>query len=452
MKTLKLLVASLASLIFLTGCGSDKIVFEGKIIGYNGEYTEFFLLNPEGEGFIEVPFEINEDGTFSAEIDFPKSEFDARLFVDKFMFCTCVEQGQRYYAEFDITEEGIETNFRFIGNGAAENEFTRDYWSTFGFDYLFIDTISNAKDFASYKELVKNAADSLIKRLEEIGNDGLTEYYSSLIREAENRYSHYYPYIYLTEYNEIPEDQAYQEFLASGWSEGYTDEDFSKLLNGISSVVSSMKLDLLKAIQIAEKTSEIETWNHFLMTSLLINRLQLSGPEGMSDAYKYYRSVVTDENFINQIAPKYESVAKFIKGAPALDIEMSDISGNVFRLSEFKGKALYIDFWASWCKPCCEEIPHLQKIVNELGCDRDIEVISISIDEDDRSWKKRLEEENPTWKQYIATSAGLKTISDEYQISSIPRFVLIDKNGNIITVNAPRPSDLNVDSMKELLK
>ena len=96
MKTLKLLVASLASLIFLTGCGSDKIVFEGKIIGYNGEYTEFFLLNPEGEGFIEVPFEINEDGTFSAEIDFPKSEFDARLFVDKFMFCTCVEQGQKY--------------------------------------------------------------------------------------------------------------------------------------------------------------------------------------------------------------------------------------------------------------------------------------------------------------------------------------------------------------------
>lgn len=452
MKTLRFFILSLAALVLLMGCENDKITFEGRIIGYNGEFTEFFLVDHSGEGYIEVPFDINEDGTFSAEIEFPQSEFDARLFVDKFMFCTCVEQGQKYYAEFDITEEGVETNFRFIGNGEAENEFTRDYWSTFGFDYGFIENIGPAGNFAEYKAMVTESADGLRARLEKIGNKGLTDFYLPYINEAEGRYSMYYPYIYLSENGEIPQDKDYEDFVASGYFDGYTDEQFSKLFNGVSSVVSGMDMDLLKAIKIAEKTSTNENWNHFLMTSILINRLQYMGPNGMEDAYEYYRSVVTNEGYISQIAPNYEGASKLAEGAAAPEIEFADMTGNTLKLTDFKGKALYIDFWASWCKPCCEELPYLQKLVDELGDDKDVRVISISIDEDERSWKKRLEEENPTWPQYIATSAGQKTIAEDYQISSIPRFVLLDKDGNIITVNAERPSVLTVSSLKEMIR
>lgn len=452
MKTLRFFILSLAALVLLMGCENDKITFEGRIIGYNGEFTEFFLVDHSGEGYIEVPFDINEDGTFSAEIEFPQSEFDARLFVDKFMFCTCVEQGQKYYAEFDITEDGVETNFRFIGNGAAENEFTRDYWSTFGFDYGFIESMGPAKDFATYKTLVKKSADKFRSRLDEIGNAGLKDFYLPYIEKAEGRYSMYYPYLYLSQNGEIPQDEGYEEFLKSGYFDGYTDDQFSEVFNGVSTVVSGMDMDLLKAMKIAEKTSAIENWNHFLMTSILINRLQMMGPDGMDEAYKYYRSVVTNEGYINQIAPDYESASKLSKGAEAPEIEIADLDGKTFRLSDFKGKALYIDFWASWCKPCCEELPYLQKLVDELGDDKDVRVISISIDEDERSWKKRLEEENPTWPQYIATSTGQKTIAEDYQISSIPRFVLLDKDGNIITVNAERPSVLTVSSLKEMIR
>lgn len=452
MKSIKYFIASLAAVLLLAGCADDKVIFEGKIIGYNGEYTEFFLVDPEGEGYIEVPFEINEDGTFSAELEFARSEFDARLFIDKFMFCTCVEQGQKYYAEFDITEEGVETNFRFIGNGAAENEFTRDYWSSFGFDYAFLENFGSADDFASYQVKVRETADAFRNRLDEIGNPGFKEYYSELLDVAEGKYSMYFPYLYLSDKGEIPQDEKFEEFIASGYFDGYTDEQFSELFNRISSVVSCLPMDLGKAMKIAERTCGKESWNHFLMTSILINRLQMMGPDGMEEAYRYYRSVVTDEGYINQIAPDYEAASRLAEGSVAPDIELSDIDGKTFKLSDFKGKALYIDFWASWCKPCCEEIPYLQKVVTALGNDKDVRVISISIDEDDRSWKKRLEEENPTWPQYIATEAGLKTISDEYQISSIPRFVLLDKEGKIITVNAERPSSLTAESLRELVR
>ena len=451
MKSIRTLIATLAAAMLLASCQGDKVVFEGKIIGYNGEYTEFFLVNPEGEGYIEVPFDINPDGTFSAELEFARSEFDARLFIDKFMFCTCVEQGQKYYAEFDITQEGVETNFRFIGNGASENEFTRDYWSTFGFDYAFLENAAEVKDFAAYMAMVNSTADNFKARMEEMGNEGFTEYYTAIIDEAVGRYSLYFPYLYLSQTGQMPQDKEYEDFLASGYFEGYTDEQFSTLFNRVSSVVSGLDLDLCKALKIAEKTSENTNWNHFLMTSILINRLQVMGPDGMEEAYGYYRSVVTEEGYVNQIAPNYEAATCLASGAQAPQIEMEDADGKKFTLADFKGKALYIDFWASWCKPCCEEIPYLQKIVTELGADKDIQVISISIDEDSRSWKKRLEEENPTWPQYIATEAGLKAGSEQYQINGIPRFILLDRQGRIITVNAPRPSTLTAQSLKELL-
>ena len=64
------------------------------------------------------------------------------------------------------------------------------------------------------------------------------------------------------------------------------------------------------------------------MTSILINRLQVMGPDGMDEAYKYYRSVVTEEGYVNQIAPSYEAASKLAAGAQAPEIEFEDLDGD----------------------------------------------------------------------------------------------------------------------------
>ena len=75
---------------------------------------------------------------------------------------------------------------------------------------------------------------------------------------------------------------------------------------------------------------------------------------------------------------------------PIVYIVKLDIDGKTYTLSDFNGKALYVDMWASWCGPCCEEIPYLAELYEELGPDSDIQCISISIDEGRQDWLDKL--------------------------------------------------------------
>lgn len=123
-------------------------------------------------------------------------------------------------------------------------------------------------------------------------------------------------------------------------------------------------------------------------------------------------------------------------------------------LDSFKGKYVYIDVWATWCGPCIQQIPYLKKIEKEYHS-KNIEFVSISTDEARRSggsW----EAAEKKWRNFVKDKqmSGVQLWSGEdysfqqaYQITGIPRFILIDPNGNIVEANAPRPSDPALKSL-----
>lgn len=445
------LILALMSLLVL-GCQGDKTIFEGRFIGYNNEYVEFFLQTPEGE-YVEVPFEVNPDGTFKAELEFERNEYDARLFADKFMFCTCVEKGKKYNVEFNLTDPSDETNFRFFGEGEKENEFTRDFWNGWGFDYAYFESLSAVGNFKEYKAVVDNAADAYIARIEQTGNRGFIDFYTRKIDEFRIKYTMYYPYLMLGQTGKVNEDA---DFEAWRNTDPYSALDGTQMAAAYNMTAGMLlqfpEADMLQVLQIARRCSSNEVICHNMMTNIFYTHLQAGLLDNLQEAYAYYREIVTNPALYTQIMDIYEAGKLLGKGAQAPEIEFADIDGNVKNLASLRGKALYIDLWATWCRPCCQEIPYMEKLVEQLGNDPDILCVSISLDQDLDAWKEKVKNDKPAWPQFVATASGQDAVNNKYHVGSIPRFMLLDKDGKIITVDAPRPSTLDVSSLKALLK
>ena len=133
--------------------------------------------------------------------------------------------------------------------------------------------------------------------------------------------------------------------------------------------------------------------------------------------------------------------------------------GGTTSLSDFKGKYVYIDIWATWCGPCKVEIPFLKKIESKYH-DKKIEFISISVDDARRSgtmekahfaWKTMVSQKELTGVQLFTGTGWEAKFVQDYKVSGIPRFILIDPNGNIVDADAPRPSSKKlIELFKEL--
>lgn len=119
-----------------------------------------------------------------------------------------------------------------------------------------------------------------------------------------------------------------------------------------------------------------------------------------------------------------------------------DVSGKTVSLESLRGKYIYIDLWATWCTPCKAEIPHLKK-TEEANKDKNIQFVSISLDErkDYQNWKEYVNNNDLQGIQLVADSAFESDFAIKMGILSIPRFILIDPSGKIISANALRPSD-----------
>jgi thiol-disulfide isomerase/thioredoxin len=124
-------------------------------------------------------------------------------------------------------------------------------------------------------------------------------------------------------------------------------------------------------------------------------------------------------------------------GNPAPDFALKNETGQTFKLRDFKGKVVYIDLWASWCKPCREETPFLEKLYDHYKSDPRIAFISIAVSDGQQAWLKALKQDKPTWLQLIDSKGQVKTA---YNANMIPRFVIINKKGQIVNFDAPRPS------------
>ena len=163
---------------------------------------------------------------------------------------------------------------------------------------------------------------------------------------------------------------------------------------------------------------------------------------------KYNKYLVTAEQkkVLNDFILTIRSMGA---GEAAVNFEGNTVDGKKVALSDFKGKVVLVDVWATWCGPCKKEIPALQKLEEEMK-DQNVVFISYSVDElkDAEKWKKMVETEKLGGVQLMGDAAFKSTICVDYKINAIPRFLLFDKAGKIVSIDAQRPSN---PELKEII-
>ena len=138
---------------------------------------------------------------------------------------------------------------------------------------------------------------------------------------------------------------------------------------------------------------------------------------------------------------KEDELTVYAKGAPGYNFSLKDTKDQPVSLSDFKGKLVVLDVWAMWCAPCLAEKPFFQKLEEDFKDRDDIVFIGISHDGHAKKgpWKQFVEKKG--WTSIELLSDYNQSIGKYYKINGIPRFMIFDKEGKIVTVDAPRPSD-----------
>lgn len=126
-------------------------------------------------------------------------------------------------------------------------------------------------------------------------------------------------------------------------------------------------------------------------------------------------------------------------GEQSPDFQYADKNGKMYSLKDFKGQYVFLDIWATHCLPCKEEIPYLEEIQEKLK-KKNIAFIGIATDWDKNEWIQFIEEKGLKGTQLIMDRKWI-SFMHSYDVATIPRYILLDKEGKIINLNMPRPSN-----------
>lgn len=135
--------------------------------------------------------------------------------------------------------------------------------------------------------------------------------------------------------------------------------------------------------------------------------------------------------------PQHTALQEVKKSLPtnkATDFTQPDVNGNPISLSQFRGKYVLVDFWASWCQPCRIDNPNVVRAYNEFK-DKNFTILGVSLDQNKEAWQKAIQQDGLTWTHVSDLKFWDNAAATQYGVQSIPYNVLVDPEGNIIAEN-----------------
>lgn len=444
MKIISLLIISLFSLNSFAQNKKEYAIISGNI----KNATEKFIIVSDYSHSFEKQIPLDNSGNFTDTLFIP---------VPGYYFIKC---GQPYTTIFlrdgynlmiNTDANDFQKSMTFRGKGEDVNNFTRAR-ST-----LRSKLVGDPKDYkvaplAKFLPNIANTRDSLQLLLDNSGLMGEDYDIQKMIIHYDyiytlNNYRKFYTYHkkmepilpadYLKPVRTINLDDSfayhcsgdYRLLIIENWR--YTEADALKK-DSTASLITITK-DYIEGI----KSSEIKDQ----IVYMLFKKISAKNKDLESD-YKKIMSLVTLEIKKEDLIRRYNVAKATSGGVESSGFTYQNYNGENTSLSDFKGKYVYIDVWATWCGPCLREMPEMQKLMAEYK-EKNIVFVFISVDDlkDTGKWKKMVADKKFGGIHLISDNKLESPFMKSYGVSLIPRSILIGPDGKLVSAMAPRASD-----------
>ncbi len=167
----------------------------------------------------------------------------------------------------------------------------------------------------------------------------------------------------------------------------------------------------------------------FFQSELITQALYKKKVDAILDKYYSFLNNNPYYEFNDKVIQAYQKVMKYHAGSPAPSFELRTLDGKNISLSDYNGKPIFLNFWATWCKPCIKKMDQLQAFQKDLE-KQGVVFIHVSFDRKEEIWKESVEKNKYAGIHVFLPEATDADISKSYNVRAIPQYYLIDKNGN----------------------
>lgn len=444
MKPINFLISLPILMMACTGANEDAPLVSGQIAaGDSTMITTYYDIN--GDTFVD---EIYTDsvGNFSFNPEIP-SGTDLTLYINGTTYGVRIEKG----TSVNIAIDSLGTA-SFNGDNVAESRWLTECFNGYNTRrYKHIKDRDGEYDPQKYLDMIETARTSTDAILPEIANDSLRAYYDRLSKQFYNRTKAniiLYDYVYNkkeagAEYPKAEietlkvvdpnSDEARRSGALFEWAQSTQMPRLDSFTQTLTAMCDSVETKISNP---ANKRMLINSFCDMLFTyGTPVDEIKefMASMDGRLSPHQ----IEVMEEKIKEI----ESRTKDGDKIPSDPVIVAP-DGTKKTLSEAcEGKIAYIDMWATWCGPCCAQIPYMEKMAEYYKNNDKVICISISCDEDLEAWHNKLAQDKPEWPQYVFQGESGQQFQTAMGVTSIPRFIIINPDMTIAKIDAPRPQN-----------
>lgn len=418
-------------------------------------YTDF-LVNNE----VQTTVPVDHSGAFKASLSLDRGEFvyvrTARRNIQLFVLPEAKVQ-----IRFDASDPDVRT---FVeGHLAGESIFLADYHHDVERNLGRALIINRMSDMQADQFMI------YIDSVFEVKYRYLNDY--PLLPELDDEFVHImrtnimfekyqllleYPmyYAYFNQLSEAPEmPQGYYDFLADANQKSQSEGPYrlrSRSYLSFLTAYLNYLMDQSDELSASDsyfrqqfdfvKTNFTSDSRDYLLSQATISALHFDQFDASSQMYEEFLQIVSRGHLRDIVVEEFKAIQRLAPGNPAPDFAMHDINGHMVSLRDFRGKVVYLDFWASWCGPCLREIPHARELKRKMASNEDLIFMYVSIDTDEDAWRRTVENYGiqGVHMNVPGTRQGAPLL---YNVKGVPTYYIIGRDGKIFDNRPPRPSN-----------